>query len=117
MANARPDPANLRVSKQLTSARRLPQQDLVNRTGNLGKYVVRVGADKPYRAYHDHQNYSEHHGVFSDILPFFVTTKSPQKFHTQRAAFPRMPLLTGIHLIAHSHCALQTWLPGQRTFS
>src|SRR5258707_13014417 len=70
------------------SALRLPQQDLVNRTGDLGKYIVRVEADKPYCAYHDHQDYGEHHGVFGDILPIFVTTKSPQKFHTQRPSFP-----------------------------
>src|SRR3984893_11113751 len=68
---------------------RLRQQDLLNRTGDLGKSIVRVGANQPYRTHHDHQNHGEHHGVFGDILPFFVTTKPPQKFHTLRASFRR----------------------------
>src|ERR1700704_2949306 len=89
MANTRPDHDNTQGLRATHSALRLRQQALVNRTGDLGKYIVRVGANEPHCTYHNHQNHGEHHGILSDILASIFTTKSPQVFHTLLASLPR----------------------------
>jgi len=45
---------------------------LLDRTGSLRENRACIGAYKPYRANHDHQNDSQHHCVLSDVLPLFV---------------------------------------------
>src|SRR5271169_5148387 len=52
---------------------------LPNRTGNLGKYVVGVSANQADGANHDHQNDSQHHGIFSNVLAFVVRPQYAKK--------------------------------------
>src|ERR1019366_2868858 len=50
---------------------------LLHVAGYRRERVVGVAADQTDGADHDHQNYGEHHGVFRDVLPFFI---APQEF-------------------------------------
>jgi len=42
---------------------------------DLRKHVVGVTADQSDGANHDHQNYRQHHCVFSDVLTTFLSPK------------------------------------------
>jgi hypothetical protein len=46
------------------------QPQLLNRTGGIREDVVRVRADQPDRPHYQDQNHGQHHGIFSDVLPF-----------------------------------------------
>src|SRR3954469_410858 len=56
-----------------------PADLLLDRTGYVGEDIVSVGADQPYGANHDHQNYGQHDRILRDVLPGFF---APQPTHT-----------------------------------
>ncbi len=45
---------------------------LRERTSCCGKRIIRISADQLERANYDHQNYGQHHGIFGDVLTFFL---------------------------------------------
>jgi hypothetical protein len=45
---------------------------LLNRTCGLRENTVGVGADHPYRAHNEHEDYSQHHSVFSNVLTLVI---------------------------------------------
>jgi hypothetical protein len=57
---------------------------LLNRTGDVGENIIRVGADEPNRAHDDNQDYGQHHGILCNILAFFLTPQSPKMVHMFR---------------------------------
>ena len=48
---------------------------LLHRTGYIREYCICVGANQPDGSDHKYQNNSEHHRIFSDVLPVFVCPK------------------------------------------
>ena len=45
---------------------------LLDRTCYGGEGIIRVAADQTNRADNEHQDYSQHHRVFRDVLAHFV---------------------------------------------
>jgi hypothetical protein len=45
---------------------------LVNRTGDRGEYVIGIRTDQANRANHDHENHSQHHCIFRDVLTVLI---------------------------------------------
>ena len=52
---------------------------LVNRTGDGGEYVIGIRTDQANRANYDHENDSQHHCIFRDVLTFLVVPESLSK--------------------------------------
>jgi len=50
------------------------------RTGHRREHRVRVRANQPDRADHDHQNHRKHDRVFGDVLTFFVMPQELTQF-------------------------------------
>ncbi len=46
---------------------------LLKRTRHARKGIIRIGADQPNSANHQHQDDGQHHCVFGNILPFVFT--------------------------------------------
>jgi hypothetical protein len=70
------------MESAMHSMRRLPCEGfrsrvLLNRAADLGKYVVRIGADQPDRAHDNHQNHSQHHCIFRNVLTLVIVPKLP----------------------------------------
>jgi len=59
---------------------------LLDRTANLRKYIVGIGADEPDGAYDDHQNHRQHDGVFGDVLATLIV---PELLQQSRHWAPR----------------------------
>src|SRR2546425_2817452 len=55
--------------------------DLLNRASHGREYVVGLGANQSDRAYDNHQNHSQHHGVLRDVLPILCNPESPYACH------------------------------------
>jgi hypothetical protein len=70
---------------------RRADDSLLNRTGNVGEYIISVGADEPNRAHDDYQNHGQHHGVLRDILTFFVAPQSPNVIHNLPPSSGKQP--------------------------
>ena len=51
---------------------------LLNRATNLRKHSTRIRADQSHHAGDDHKNYSQHDGVFRDVLPLGLPPESVQ---------------------------------------
>src|SRR6266851_2779530 len=45
---------------------------LLNRTGDRGEYVIGIRTDQANRANHDHENDSQHHCIFRDVLAVLI---------------------------------------------
>src|SRR5262245_49633783 len=52
---------------------------LPNGTRYCRKRIVGIGPNNPHRADHNHENHSEHHGIFHDVLIFIVHPKPCQR--------------------------------------
>src|SRR5580658_10150248 len=64
------DPRRIRGGLPLYAA---PVADpLLNRTGDVGENIVCVRSDQPNGANDDYKDDGQHHGVFCNILSFFV---------------------------------------------
>jgi hypothetical protein len=47
-------------------------QALLDRTGDVGKHSIRVGADQAQRTHHDDENDRYHNGILGYVLPLVV---------------------------------------------
>ena len=45
---------------------------LLDCAADLGEHIAGVPPDQPDRAYDDNENDSQHHGILSDVLSFFI---------------------------------------------
>ena len=48
---------------------------LLNSAGDVGEHIGGVGADQMYRTHHDDKNDGQHHGIFRNVLSFFISPK------------------------------------------
>src|SRR5262249_29755811 len=55
------------------SAKKWKRQDvLLNRAADGRENVISVRSDQPHRPDHEHKDYGQHHGVFSDVLTSII---------------------------------------------
>ena len=47
---------------------------LIHRTGDRGEYVIGIRPDQADRANHDHENDSQHHRIFRDVLSCLIAS-------------------------------------------
>jgi|HubBroStandDraft_4_1064222.scaffolds.fasta_scaffold93726_2 hypothetical protein len=55
---------------------------LLDRTGDVGENIIRVGADEPNRAHDDHKDHGQHYGILSNVLSFLLAPQSPKMIHS-----------------------------------
>ena len=54
---------------------RWAQWNSLHRTGDGGENIIRVRSNEPNGTDNDHQNHSQHNGIFSDVLASVVSPK------------------------------------------